>query len=212
MNKMKVQLLDTVKLQTNSNEFSFESHFNFDKIMEIKNGLSIYFDKKTGELNSIKTDKNGKLTEYHFNNSKLYYNIVYYIGSDEIQTSPEICVFNNMIPDIRNSVFLDVKKLDETQETIQIEVNYNSGYDFLNGTIYYGKKMFTLKDSVGSLSYKMTKVSQKIRIPKSKIDKKEKVLNVFIERSLKREIPLIESYPAKGCKSIYGLYIKEFDL
>lgn len=212
-NRIKIAGKDTATITTDINEYTFVKGNVFD-MFSLKNGSEVlFFDIDSKQLVGIENRSNsGLFQSYSFLNGTLTSEIRYYERGDGSRTTSEVIWYKNGHVDLTNSAFLAIEKLNESETTIDLQVDYLGGYTFLKGLICFGKMAYDSRDTIGGLSYKMENRSQQISIPKRRISGKKLIFTIFIERGIDREIDYRKTYPAKGRKSFDELYIKEVEL
>ena len=208
--KKETRVSDSIIFKSGLNRYNFKNGKTFDIINKNEKN-SIYFEKFIDNIAGI-ICKNGnnQIVEYRFENNQMKYLTISYKNKEGLTSSPEVYWYSNYFLDLKNSVFITIEKIKEDDKNVNFKIRYNSGYRFKSGKIFFGRKMFSLKDSSQTIIFKMNNIEELISIPKIKISSREMDFSILIERSLGEEIKYSTTHVSRNQKSFFNLFVKEF--
>lgn len=175
----------TVSLEDNSDSFFFNLNAT-DYIYgeNLKGFLNIMFNEKKyslGTPNSI-FNSNGELLSTEFVNSFGELIISEFKNGQISHTEKRIwipkpanyfqqdlIVYDNGFVDKSKGDFVFVDLLSEKNDTIELQIEYFSCFNFLEGTLFFGDEIDDYADTNNLESIPMKSTSMKIKLPRSKV-------------------------------------------
>lgn len=161
-----------------------------------KNWLSTINYKKNGEVESISTlNEFLQVEKYIFKNNVLDCIFKYNIQSNGTLERQDVIKYKNGIIDKKNSLYIDLNIINQIDDSIKLEITFVSGYEFIDGEIYFGNYIYSYEQSKKLKNIKINTNPMIITFSKKDINFKKNIIEfgVKIKRTTNSKIDGFET-------------------
>lgn len=153
------------------------------------------------------------LEEYYFKNKMLDHMYRYIIQENGREQLQDIVAYKNGFVDKKNSCYTNVIVINETKENVTLEVSFESGHRFVEGEIYYGKKIISAKQSKTLSKVEMRTNPFVFTVAKEKLIFNDSILQlgILIRRDVNSKIEgFVTDMPDKKIKTFaHFFFVKQ---
>jgi hypothetical protein len=152
----------------------------------------------------------GFLEEYYFENNMLNHMWRYCKNDEGNDLRQEVVAYTNGFVDEANSCYVETKVINPTKDNITFEISFKSGYQFVEGELFYGKKIHTSEQAKKLSKINLFSNPMTITLPREMVIFQDSVLElgVLIRRSVNSKIRgFVTNMPNKKNKTFAHFFI-----